>query len=81
MAILRLDDSGDLRRQGGAVLADEVEQARADLAQDQTIDGPAIIEERETTIVIIGTLRANGSVVPPLIILALSMFPIRLFYH
>ncbi|MBJ7441030.1 MAG: MATE family efflux transporter, partial [Sphingopyxis sp.] len=30
-----------------------------------------------TTIVIIGTLRANGSVVPPLIILALSMFPIR----
>lgn len=31
-----------------------------------------------TTIVIIGTLRANGSVVPPLIILALSMFPIRL---
>jgi putative MATE family efflux protein len=31
-----------------------------------------------TTIVLIGTLRANGSVVPPLIILALSMFPIRL---
>ncbi len=31
-----------------------------------------------TTIVIIGTLRANGSVIPPLIILALSMFPIRL---
>ncbi len=31
-----------------------------------------------TVIVIIGTLRANGSVVPPLIILALSMFPIRL---
>lgn len=30
------------------------------------------------TIVIIGTLRANGSVIPPLIILALSMFPIRL---
>ena len=35
-----------------------------------------------TTIVIIGTLRANGSVVPPLIILALSMFPIRFgIYH
>ncbi|WP_416194959.1 MATE family efflux transporter [Sphingopyxis sp.] len=31
-----------------------------------------------TTIVLIGTLRANGSVIPPLIILALSMFPIRL---
>lgn len=31
-----------------------------------------------TTIVLIGTLRANGSVVPPLIILFLSMFPIRL---
>ncbi|SKB44605.1 MATE family efflux transporter [Sphingopyxis flava] len=31
-----------------------------------------------TTIVIIGTLRANGSVIPPLIIVALSMFPIRL---
>jgi putative MATE family efflux protein len=31
-----------------------------------------------TTIVIIGTMRANGSVVPPLIILALSMFPVRL---
>lgn len=31
-----------------------------------------------TTIVLISTLRANGSVVPPLIILALSMFPIRL---
>jgi putative MATE family efflux protein len=31
-----------------------------------------------TTIVIISTLRANGSVVPPLIILFLSMFPIRL---
>lgn len=30
-----------------------------------------------TTIVIIGTLRANGAVVPPLIILAVSMFPIR----
>lgn len=30
-----------------------------------------------TTIVIIGTLRANGSVVPPLVILFLSMFPIR----
>ena len=30
-----------------------------------------------TTIVLIGTLRANGSVIPPLIILALSMFPIR----
>lgn len=35
-----------------------------------------------TTIVLIGTLRANGSVVPPLIILFLSMFPIRLgIYH
>src|SRR3546814_1351390 len=31
-----------------------------------------------TTIVLIGTLRANGSVVPPLVILFLSMFPIRL---
>ncbi|WP_409574777.1 MATE family efflux transporter [Sphingopyxis sp. PET50] len=31
-----------------------------------------------TTIVLISTLRANGSVVPPLIILFLSMFPIRL---
>jgi len=31
-----------------------------------------------TTIVVIGTLRANGAVVPPLIILFLSMFPIRL---
>jgi len=31
-----------------------------------------------TTIVLIGTLRANGSVVPPLIILFLSAFPIRL---
>ena len=31
-----------------------------------------------TTIVLIGTLRANGSVVPPLILLFLSMFPIRL---
>lgn len=31
-----------------------------------------------TTIVIISTLRANGSVVPPLVILFLSMFPIRL---
>lgn len=31
-----------------------------------------------TTIVLISTLRANGSVVPPLVILALSMFPIRL---
>ncbi len=30
-----------------------------------------------TTIVLIGTLRANGSVVPPLIILFLSAFPIR----
>ncbi len=30
------------------------------------------------TIVLIGTLRANGSVVPPLIILFLSTFPIRL---
>jgi len=35
-----------------------------------------------TVIVLIGTLRANGSVVPPLIILFLSMFPIRLgIYH
>ncbi|MBB6424828.1 putative MATE family efflux protein [Sphingopyxis sp. JAI128] len=31
-----------------------------------------------TTIVLISTLRANGSVVPPLVILFLSMFPIRL---
>lgn len=31
-----------------------------------------------TTIVLISTLRANGSVVPPLIILFLSTFPIRL---
>ena len=31
-----------------------------------------------TTIVLIGTLRANGAVIAPLIILALSMFPIRL---
>ena len=31
-----------------------------------------------TTIVLISTMRANGSVVPPLIILFLSMFPIRL---
>ena len=31
-----------------------------------------------TTIVLISTLRANGAVVPPLIILAVSMFPIRL---
>src|SRR5690606_15796780 len=30
-----------------------------------------------TTIVLISTLRANGSVVPPLVILFLSMFPIR----
>src|SRR3546814_18740959 len=34
-----------------------------------------------TTIVLIGTLRANGSVVPPLIILALTMFPIRLGFY
>ena len=34
-----------------------------------------------TTIVLIGTLRANGSVIPPLIILALSMFPIRLGFY
>ena len=35
-----------------------------------------------TTIVLISTLRANGSVVPPLVILFLSMFPIRLgIYH
>lgn len=35
-----------------------------------------------TTIVLISTLRANGSVVPPLIILFLSTFPIRLgLYH
>lgn len=35
-----------------------------------------------TVIVLISTLRANGSVVPPLIILFLSMFPIRLgIYH
>lgn len=31
-----------------------------------------------TTIVLISTLRANGSVIPPLVILFLSMFPIRL---
>ena len=31
-----------------------------------------------TTIVLIGTMRANGSVVPPLIILFVAMFPIRL---
>src|SRR3546814_2065964 len=31
-----------------------------------------------TTIVLISTLRANGSVVPPLVILLLSIFPIRL---
>nr|WP_184097174.1 MATE family efflux transporter [Sphingopyxis panaciterrulae] len=34
-----------------------------------------------TTIVVIGTLRANGAVVPPLIILFLSMFPIRLGFY
>ncbi len=31
-----------------------------------------------TTIVLVSTLRANGSVLPPLLILFLSMFPIRL---
>ena len=34
-----------------------------------------------TTIVVIGTLRANGAVVPPLVILFLSMFPIRLGFY
>ena len=33
--------------------------ARGDLAQDQTIDGPAIIEERETTIIILPGWRAR----------------------
>lgn len=63
---------------------------RAALALFLGADSPAIEVSRHiqyvatwtflpfgTTIVLIGTLRANGSVVPPLIILFLSMFPIR----